>query len=111
MVSGLPVETLYAAYVFVFAAAALVCVVTGYRAREIAHEKTRRGLSWLLLTAGGWAAAHVGYLTAPTPQSQYVFYTIGVGIDRPVVVLLFGVHRPPYCRNSACAELKSAFRT
>jgi signal transduction histidine kinase len=75
---SLPPNVLYAAYVLAFASAAVVCFGMLPRTTQISHEDTRRGLFWLLLTGGGWAAAHVGYLTMPTPELQYVFYVVGL---------------------------------
>ncbi|WP_435184498.1 sensor histidine kinase [Halobellus sp. EA9] len=69
---------LYGLYVLAFAAAAVACLWMVPRCRRIEHEETRRGLFWLLVTSGGWAAAHVGYLTMPTPTLQYVFYEVGL---------------------------------
>ena len=54
---------LYGAYVLAFGSAAVVCFGMLPRTAQITHDGTRRGLFWLLLTGGGWAAAHVGYLT------------------------------------------------
>ncbi|SDX85136.1 ATP-binding protein [Halobellus clavatus] len=78
MLPSLPSPVLFALYVLAFASAAVVSFGMLPRARRIEHEDTRRGLSWLLLTSGGWAAAHVGYLTLPTPTLQYVLYEVGL---------------------------------
>jgi signal transduction histidine kinase len=76
----LPADTLYAVYVLVFATAAVASVGAVTRARRIEHGGTRRGLVWLLLMSGGWATAHVAYLTMPTQGLQYAFYTAGLVI-------------------------------
>ena len=55
----LPADTLYAVYVLVFATAAVASVGAVTRARRIEHGGTRRGLGWLLLMSGGWAAGPV----------------------------------------------------
>ena len=78
MLPPLSPSALYGAYVFAFAAAAVLCFGMLRRTRRIEHEDTRRGVFWLLVTSGGWAAAHVGYLTMPTPDLQYVFYLTGL---------------------------------
>jgi nitrogen-specific signal transduction histidine kinase len=57
---------------------AIVCFATIIQARRIADTEVRNGLIALLVTSGGWAAFHVGYLAAPTPQLQYVFYLAGL---------------------------------
>lgn len=69
---------LFAAYVFVFSVAALVCFGSLVRARWITDSDTRRGLVALLLTSGGWAAAHVGFLVASSPQLTLAFYYLGL---------------------------------
>ncbi len=102
-------SALYGAYVFAFAAAAVACLAMLPRTRHIEHEDTRRGLFWLLVTSGGWAAAHVGYLTMPTVGLQYTFYVIGlvVGIASVGPWLYFcaaytgrSVHRDPAVRRA-----------
>jgi signal transduction histidine kinase len=45
---------------------------------RITDAGVRRGLAWLLLTSGGWATAHVGYLAGPTPLIQELFYIAGL---------------------------------
>ncbi|MFB6093002.1 MAG: ATP-binding protein [Haloquadratum sp.] len=76
--SLLPPAALQSAYVFAFAAAAVACFGALLRLPRIEHEDTRRGLYWLLLTGGGWAAAHVGYLVVPTADLKYAFYVAGL---------------------------------
>jgi signal transduction histidine kinase len=78
MPTTLPAGVLRTTYVLVFVAAAVACLGTLSRARRVDHPDTRRGLVWLLLTSGGWAAAHVAYLVAPTGALQYAFYTAGL---------------------------------
>jgi signal transduction histidine kinase len=65
-------------YVLAFVAVAVVCFGLLPRTRRIRHDDTRRGLFWLLLTSGGWAAAHVGYLAMPTVGLKYAFYVAGL---------------------------------
>jgi len=69
---------LFELYVFAFSAAAVSCFVSFPRAREISNDDTRRGLVWLLVTSGLWAAFHVGYLAAPTAELRYGFYMAGL---------------------------------
>jgi signal transduction histidine kinase len=71
---GLPL----AGYVFLFGLSAIVCFLSVIRARQIGDADVRNGLVALLITSGGWAAFHVGYLAAPTPQLQYLFYLAGL---------------------------------
>ncbi len=61
------------AYLLLFGISALCCFGSLHRVRSIEHDDTRRGLYWLLLASGGWAASHVGYLAAPTTGLQYAF--------------------------------------
>ncbi|WP_144903715.1 sensor histidine kinase [Halobellus captivus] len=105
-------SALYGAYVFAFAAAAIVCFATVSRTRQIEDEDTRDGLRWLLLTSGGWAAAHVGYLTLPTVGLRYGAYVIGlvVGIASVGPWLYFcsaytgrSIHRNPTVRRAFVA--------
>jgi len=97
-------SVLYGAYVFAFAAAAVACFAMVPRTRRIEHGETKTGLFWLLLTSGGWAAAHVGYLTLPTVGLRYGAYVVGlvVGIASVGPWLYFcsaytgrSIHRDP----------------
>lgn len=74
---------LFATYVLAFGVAALICVGSLPRVRRITDPATRRGLTALLVTSGGWAAAHVGFLVVPTPALKRAFYHLGlvVGIS------------------------------
>ncbi|WP_049987190.1 sensor histidine kinase [Halobellus rufus] len=105
-------SVLYGAYVSAFAAAAVVSFAMAPRTKRIEHDDTRRGLFWLLLTSGGWAAAHVGYLTLPTVGLQYASYVLGlvVGIASVGPWLYFcsaytgrSIHRDPTVRRAFLA--------
>jgi signal transduction histidine kinase len=76
---------LLAVYVGVFGASALACFAMVPRARRIADPDTRRGMVWLLLTSGGWASAHVGFLLAPSPQFKTAFYVAGLVVGLAAV--------------------------
>ncbi|MFB6098495.1 MAG: ATP-binding protein [Salinibacter sp.] len=65
-------------YLLVFGSAALACLIGAYRARQISDVNTRYGLVALLITSGGWAATHVGYLLVSTPVLKRVFYLFGL---------------------------------
>jgi signal transduction histidine kinase len=65
-------------YAVVFGAAALACFAGVLRARAIEDDDTRRGLVALLVTSGAWAAAHVGFVAAPTPAVSVLFYYAGL---------------------------------
>lgn len=69
---------IYWLYVAVFALAALGCVASAARLRRISDPDTRRGLLALLLTSGGWAVAHVGFLVSPTMQLKLGWYVLGL---------------------------------
>jgi hypothetical protein len=70
-------EPLFFGYVGAFALSAVGCFAGLLRVERITDTDVRYGLTTLLLTSGGWAAAHVGYLTAPTPSLQHAFYAVG----------------------------------
>lgn len=74
----LPGSTVFAAYVLTFAGTAIACFAGLTRTGEIDDEDTRRGLVYLLLTSGAWAAAHVGFLLAPSVELKLVFYHLGL---------------------------------
>ncbi|QLD86983.1 histidine kinase [Natronomonas halophila] len=65
-------------YVLAFGVAATLCFGGLPRARYIEDADSRRGLASFLLLSGGWALAHVGYLVAPTPATQYALYVVGL---------------------------------
>jgi len=72
------VDPALAAYVAVFAVAAAGCFVSVARVTRIEDRDTRRGLTALLVTSGGWALAHVAFLLAPTPSLKQGFYLVGL---------------------------------
>lgn len=74
----LGVDPLFVTYVGAFALAALGCFAGLLRVNRITDTDVRRGLTALLLTSGGWATAHVGYLASPIPQLQHAFYVVGL---------------------------------
>ena len=80
-----PDTALYGIYLLVFGAAAVASFGTIGRAKRISNDGTRRGLVALLGTSGLWAALHVGYLAAPTPNLQYGFYTAGLVVGLSTV--------------------------
>jgi len=97
-------------YLLVFGLAALATFVSAVRARRIAEGDTRRGLVALLLTSGGWALAHVGYLATADPELGIAFYQIGlvVGLSTIGGWLYFcsaytgrSLHRDPRIRRAA----------
>ena len=74
----LGVDPLFVTYIRAFAFAALECFAGLLRVNRITDTDVRRGLTALLLTSGGWATAHVGYLASPIPQLQHAFYVVGL---------------------------------
>ena len=78
-------DLLFLGYVVLFATAALVCFASVSRARRIRDTDTRHGIVALLLTSGGWAAFHVGFLVAPTPELQAQFYVLGLVVGLATV--------------------------
>ena len=71
-------EPLFLAYVGIFTLAALGCFAGLLRVDRITDSEVRWGLTTLLLTCGGWAVAHVGYLAGPTEGIQHLFYLVGL---------------------------------
>jgi len=77
LLSGSPSRAIY---VVVFGLAAVACVASLRRARRIDDADTRRGLEWFLLLSGGWAAAHVAYLLAPSTRLSLTAYLVGLTV-------------------------------
>jgi signal transduction histidine kinase len=71
-------DTIRLAYVAAFAVAALACFVSLRRVDRVDDPDTARGLAGLLLTSGGWSAAHVGFLAAPTDGLRLACYYAGL---------------------------------
>ncbi|WP_248516262.1 sensor histidine kinase [Salinarchaeum laminariae] len=69
---------LHSVYVLAFGLSAVVCFAIVPKARSVVDADSRRGLIWLLLLCGGWAAAHVGFLLAPFRELQVAFYVLGL---------------------------------
>jgi len=76
---------LFEIYLLVFGTAAVACFGSIGRAMDISNDDTRNGLVALLATSGLWAALHVGYLAAPTPDLQYGFYMAGLVVGLSTV--------------------------
>jgi signal transduction histidine kinase len=76
--SSLFADPHFLAYLVVFGGAAVACAVGAYRVQYISDADTRHGLIALLLTSGGWAAAHVGYLLVAGTIAKNVFYLLGL---------------------------------
>ncbi|MFC7069687.1 sensor histidine kinase [Halobaculum lipolyticum] len=66
------------AYVAAYVVAVVGCAVALRRAVAVDDDETRRGLVALLVASGGWAAAQLAYLLAPTPDLQYALYLVGL---------------------------------
>jgi signal transduction histidine kinase len=65
-------------YLVAFGGAAIASFASASRARSIDDRDTRRGLVALLVASGAWAAAHVGFLAAPTEGLATAFYVGGL---------------------------------
>jgi len=107
-----PTSPLFLLYVGAFVVAALACFASLTRLQQITDPDTRRGVWALLLTSGGWATAHVGFLVSPTPALQLGWYTLGlvVGLAAVGAWLYFcsaytgrAYHRNPTYRRLAAA--------
>lgn len=73
---------LFLVHVGVFAVAALACLGSAWRAREVAVPTVRHGLVALTLASAAWAGANLGYLLVPSAPGKRAMTTVG---------LLFGV--------------------
>ena len=102
----------YVGYLLAFTLAAAACFAGAYRARQIPYAGTRRGLLALLVTSGGWAASHVGFLLPIPTWAKSGFYEIGliVGFATVWAWLWFcsaytgrALHRTPAVRRLAVA--------
>jgi signal transduction histidine kinase len=76
---------LFLLYVGIFIAAALACFASLTQLHRITNSDTRRGLWALLLTSGGWATAHVGFLVSPTTTLKTGWYTLGLVVGLATV--------------------------
>lgn len=108
----LQVSPIFLLYVITFLVAALACFASLVRLQRITDSDTRRGLRALLLTSGGWATAHVGFLLSPTTQMKTGWYLLGlvVGLAAVGAWLYFcsaytgrNYHRNPTYRRLAIA--------
>ena len=68
----------YIAYVVLFTLAAVACFATAVRLGRVSDGDTRRGLTALVLTSGGWATSHVGFLVSPTDSLKLGWYVVGL---------------------------------
>jgi signal transduction histidine kinase len=78
MIDSFSPDPVHLGYLLAFGAAALACGAGAYRARQIPYAGTRRGLQALLITSGGWALAHVGFLLPFPPAVKSGFYEAGL---------------------------------
>ena len=108
----LPVHPVLLAYVLAFGGAAVACFAVVPRALRIGHDGTRRGLVWLLLASGTWAAAHVAFLALPSVRLDLAAYYVGLTVGFAAVGpwLYFcsaytgrSLHRSPTLRRAAVA--------
>ncbi len=104
--------SLEAAYVGAFALATLLTVASLTRIRRVQDPDTRRGLFWLLVGSGTWAASTLGYLLVSDVTLSIVFHTIGlvVGLGTVGAWLYFtsaytgrSIHRNKTIRQVALA--------
>ena len=68
----------FIAYLGAFLAAAVACFASAWRARHIQNRDTRRGLTALLLTSGGWALVQAAFLAVPTQRLKIATYILGL---------------------------------
>ena len=72
-------NTLEAIYIGLFAVSGIVCLAAVPRARKFDDPDVRRGLVWLLATAGGWALFKTAFFVLPDPFREPA-YTVGLAI-------------------------------
>ena len=109
----LPVHPVLIAYALAFGGAGVACFAVVPRALRIGHDGTRRGLVWLLLASGTWAAAHVAFLVLPSVRLDLAAYYVGLTVGFAAVGpwLYFcsaytgrSLHRSPTLRRAAVAN-------
>ncbi|MFB6268267.1 MAG: ATP-binding protein [Halodesulfurarchaeum sp.] len=100
------------AYIVAFGGAAVLCLANLPRASRVEDRDTRVGLQALLVTSGGWAAAHLGFIVASSRALSVAFYVAGliVGLAAVPAWLYFcsaytgrSLHRDPTIRRTALA--------
>ncbi|WP_136688455.1 sensor histidine kinase [Halorhabdus amylolytica] len=110
MIDGVPAIGGRFWYLAIFGLSAVATFLSAVRVNRIAEGDTRRGLVALLLTSGGWALAHVGYLATTNEQLGVLLYQIGlvVGLSTIGGWLYFcsaytgrSLHRDPRIRWTA----------
>ncbi|MFB6129044.1 MAG: ATP-binding protein [Halorhabdus sp.] len=97
-------------YMALFGLSAVATFVSAVRVNRLAEGDTRRGLVALLLTSGGWALAHVGYLATADEQLGVFLYQVGLAVGLSTIGgwLYFcsaytdrSLHRDPRIRRTA----------
>jgi PAS domain S-box-containing protein len=66
-------------YVAAFAVSGVVCLAAITRARKFDDPDVRRGLVWLLATAGGWALLKAAFFAFPEPFKRPL-YIVGLAV-------------------------------
>ncbi len=90
VIAGLPAvasgtPTIQGLYVSAFLLATILTIASLTRVRQVGDPDTRRGLAWLLVGSGAWAASHVGFLLAPGATLSVAFHTIGLVVGLSTV--------------------------
>jgi signal transduction histidine kinase len=68
----------FLAYFLAFGLSAVACFASLPRASRIENQELRWGMVAILVTSGGWALTHVGFLLAPSVQIKLLFYYAGL---------------------------------
>ncbi|MDY6819504.1 MAG: ATP-binding protein [Halobacteriales archaeon] len=71
-------EPIFIGYIAAFSVAAIACLASLPRTREIEDAETRKGLVGLLVVSASWSVAHVGFLVVPSIRLKYLFYLAGL---------------------------------
>ncbi len=61
-----------------FAAAAVACFAVAYKGSRLSNPDSRRGLRWLLLVGGAWAALQTGGLLVTDESVAAAVYTLSL---------------------------------
>ena len=104
-------NTIGLVYVGLFAVSGIICTAAITRARKFDDPEVRRGLVWLLATAGGWALLKVAFFLLPDPfrEAAYILgLAIGFGTVWAWLYFCSAYTGRNYHRNRSLRRLGSA---
>ncbi|MFC7073642.1 ATP-binding protein [Halovenus rubra] len=98
-------------YISIFALSGIVCFAAIRRAQKFDNPDVRRGLVWLLATAGSWALLKSAYFVLPSPFER-VSYIIGLAVGFATVwawlYFCSAYTGQDYHRNKSLRQLSAA---